>query len=388
MKKKSGYILLVTMGIATVMLILAFSYVNFYASQKGLNQSSEQWQIAKTAAFSGIADGLYQLKRNQSWNTGFQNIGLPHSGATYSLTFTPGSTPYSTNNINGTLPVTGYNGRVVPPSMVHLVSIGNYNGTMQVEEALLWWHSVFTNGVSTDKTISIVGNTMTDSYDSSKGSYGQTHQNSGGDMRTNSGGTDTVQIKGNASVDGTITVGPGGSSSSINTSGGATYVQPGIIATDTVAMPFISPPSGQNNGNLTSSVTLSSGVYVYNSINLSGNSSLQVTGPVTIYVLGNISISGNTKINDILKIPGNLNIIGGPQTTSVSITGLGSGSSGAYFTLYAPAANVNISGNGNSALYGSVVSSSLSISGGTAIHFDQSLKNSTVRVFNYQAYWK
>lgn len=388
MNKKKGYMLLITVGISALLLVLAISYVGFYGSAKGIDQNSEQTQIARAAAGSGIQDGLYQLKRNQAWNTGFSNVSLPHSGASYSMTFTPGSTPYSTNNIAGSVPVTGYNGRIVPASSVHLVSRGFYNGVARTEEAMLWWHSIFMNGVATDQTITISGNTMVDSYNSLNGNYNKTHQNTGGNIRTNSGGNGTVTLNGGATVDGTITVGPGGDSSSIVTKGGSTYIQPGVISSTTVAMPFLTPPSIQSRGELTSSVTLSAGTYVYDEIDLSGQSFIQVTGPVTLYVLGNIDITGNPRINDISANATWLSIIGGPQTTSVSINGLGSSSSGAYFTVYAPAANVSINGNKNSALYGSIIAKSFNISGGTAIHYDQALAQSPLKVFNYQSQWK
>lgn len=48
-----------------------------------------------------------------------------------------GKAPYSVNNLNGTSVVIGWNGRLVPPGAVDLVSVGHFNGLTSVGEVLL-----------------------------------------------------------------------------------------------------------------------------------------------------------------------------------------------------------------------------------------------------------
>lgn len=393
MKRSRGYILVITISIIAVLMIFALLYVDFYRSENSLNQKAESSLILKAAADAGIQDAIHHLKNDQGWKTGFSEILLPHTGASYSMTFDPTDTvlPYSVNNIHGTTPVKCKNGRVVPPANVYLCSVGKYNGLTRAEEALLCWHSVFNEGIGAKEKINIIGNSIVDSFDSALGDYNQSHSSSGGDIHTNAGGNGAVTLDGGASVYGNVTVGPGGSYGSAVTNGGSSFTGTLVVSSTLLPMPFLSPPSGQNDGDLVlkgSTRTLSQGVYVFSTMDLSGGASLQVSGPVTIFVLGNISVTGNSSINTTTRNSMNLTIIGGPKTTSVNISGHGSKSQAVYCSIYAPAADVKISGNDQAALYGSVIANSVSVSGGTSIHYDQALKNSSVKILSIQSRWR
>ena len=67
--------------------------------------------------------------------------------------------------------------------------------------------------------------------------------------------------------------------------------------------------------------------------------------------------------------PHTLIIYGTSTCTSASY----SGNSALYGAIYAPKANISISGN--SGVYGSAVGSYVTISGGAAVHCDESLRN-------------
>ncbi|MFA7484325.1 MAG: hypothetical protein WC314_27775, partial [Vulcanimicrobiota bacterium] len=53
------------------------------------------------------------------------------------LTFVPGSSPYSTNNLVGNTKKIGWNGTSVPPGFCHLVGVGHHYGFEVVREALV-----------------------------------------------------------------------------------------------------------------------------------------------------------------------------------------------------------------------------------------------------------
>jgi len=87
---------------------------------------------------------------------------------------------------------------------------------------------------------------------------------------------------------------------------------------------------------------------------------------LTLYVGGSINISGNGIVNQTLS-PRALTIYGTATCSAANY----SGNSVLYGSLFAPKANIAISGG--SGLYGSVVGKSVTISGGSVVHYDESL---------------
>lgn len=395
MKGKKGYILILTLLVIGALFFFGVLFLKFFRDEQKLALGSEHKLVATEAANGGIEDALYHLKQDSSWKTGFDNEKLPHSGASYSMSFNKKQTavPYSTNNSGGTSTVTGYNGREVPPGVIHLVSLGRFGNSTKVEEAMITTGtSLFDSAVFTNSEINLRGNVKIDSYDSSSGNYNVTQTDSGGNIGTNSSGGGSVSLNGNVDVYGGISVGTGGTEgSSVSSSGNSSYQS--FNTSDPKTLDFFTPPAGTNQGSVIaqkglvsplpgtytdligssrSTIQLQTGTYVFTGdINLSGGAAMEIppgAGPVTIYVLGDISISGGSQINPE-GTPGNLLIIGGPETKKVEINGNGE----AYFGLYAPAADVTVFGNGR--IYGSVVSDKLNINGNAGIHFDKALES-------------
>ncbi|MCE1246325.1 MAG: hypothetical protein LWY06_06755 [Firmicutes bacterium] len=397
MKSKKGYILILTFLVMAMMFFFGLMLVEFMSSETKLTIKSEHDNIAAEAANAGIDDAIYYLKQNASWASGFNNTALGHSNSTYSMTFDKNQTvlPYSTNNSTGTATITGYGGRTVPAGSVHLVSIGKFGRSKIIEESMITpGGTLFSAAIQANTNITFSGNGLTDSFNSDNGTYQQTSQQSGGNIATNSNTNAIVRLTGNVDVNGTVTVGTGGTqAASVSSSGGSSYQ--GFSTSSPVSLPFLTPPSGTNQGSVSVSghgsvtinpgtytnlsgsgqsvINLTAGDYVFTgNISLSGNSTivLPATGKVKIYVLGNIDITGNS-INNTSEKPTNLVIYGGPNTTSVKISGNGQG----YFGLYAPAADVKITGNG--AIYGGIVGDTIDITGNAAIHYDQALQKIT-----------
>jgi hypothetical protein len=138
-------------------------------------------------------------------------------------------------------------------------------------------------------------------------------------------------------------------------------------------------------GNLTlgggTTAHLQRGTYNLNSLTLSGKSVLYVdSGPVVVNLAG--ALSGGTPAMDVTGgsiqnptgIPANLQFIyAGSRGMNLS------GGSGSYATVYAPNALVNMSGGSD--FYGSIVGSTVTNSGGTAIHYDSNLAD--IQTGNY-----
>jgi hypothetical protein len=157
---------------------------------------------------------------------------------------------------------------------------------------------------------------------------------------------------------------------------GATYTPPSASTVITL---------GNVTMNAGAIVHLNAGIYVINSLSQNGNAQIIVdSGPVVIQVAGvgqttPVTINGNGLVNTTQS--------GGfkPENLQISYAGTGTikmnGGSGTSALIYAPNADVTISGGGD--LYGALVAKTLSDTGGAAIHYDRRLKNSTMTAGNY-----
>lgn len=139
MGKKTGYILILALLITAALFVLVVASTDLYYAESRVSASAANDLIAEQAASAGIDAAVYQLKQSAAWSSGFNGIVLPHSSASYSMTFSASnlSVPYSTNNSQGSGQVTGFGGRVVPAGMVYVISIGEYGGSVRREDALI-----------------------------------------------------------------------------------------------------------------------------------------------------------------------------------------------------------------------------------------------------------
>ncbi|HEX4785162.1 MAG TPA: PilX N-terminal domain-containing pilus assembly protein [Candidatus Sulfotelmatobacter sp.] len=267
--------------------------------------------------------------------------------------------------------------------------------------------------------INFSGGTITDSYNSSNGTYAATHSNTDGNVGTNG----NMNMSGTTTINGMLS-GPntntGACPDVLTTSGGA--VTGGLVAlTNPPSYPTppapspTPPPTNQNISNICGGVsgctdlaatvpcphgvafapgqfgnvnvaggtcvTLSAGTYNINSLTLSGGSPLILnSGPVILNIAGTgtataINLSGGSVTNNT-GAPANFQIVYG-GTDAVILSG-GSASSA---VVYSPNAPITMSGS--SAWYGAVIGSSVLDSGGAAIHYDAALQNNFVTVGNF-----
>lgn len=116
-------------------------------------------------------------------------------------------------------------------------------------------------------------------------------------------------------------------------------------------------------------------IWVPGNINLSGNGGINVkpNAYVKIFVEGNVSITGNGIVNESQR-PASVQLFGitpeDASPRSFALTGNGS------FTgaVYAPDHVVTLSGGGSNGNYfGSIVAKTVTMSGNTAVHYDESL---------------
>jgi len=395
-RKRKGYILILVIIALFLFSTITLYYVNLFHQEKALAQR-EKWNfIAEKVAEAGIEDAIYHLRQDLSWEAGFDNTKLPHSGGSYNMSFDKNQSaiPYSTNNGIGTVPVTGYGGREVPPGMIHLVSIGKYQDGRKQEEALVsLGGELFRDAVFVDKNIELRGTVLIDSFNSDNGPYSVTHLDSGGNVGTNSAYDGAVNLIGNVDIYGNVSAGPGATAENTLSASGNSSYQGFSVFDPERALPITTPPTGTNQGDITarngtispppgtytnltgsgsSVIQLQPGTYVFTGdISISGQSVIELgaqAGRVQIYALGNISILGGGIVNNS-QDPKNLIIFGGSETEDVVLKG----GAESYFGIYAPSADIEI--KGNSEIFGALVGDNLKLNGDAQIHFDTSMNS-------------
>lgn len=397
MKKiNRGYVLIVTLLAIAALFFYAVILVKFHFTEKNIAQKGEMTLIAEQAADAGVNDAIFYLKRDPKWTAGFNNVVLPHSSASYTVTFNNAqNTPYSTNNSAGAQAVTGYNGINVPAGAIHIVSVGKSGKAAHIEEAFITTGKyVFEYLLASNGVIDLKGNIAMDSFNSSQGPYASSKQNSGADILTNLSSPESVKLDGNIKIYGSINSGPGGVENIvIKQNGNPTYM--GFYAQPEVRdFSAPAPPSGPNSGDVFASgnitlnpgtynnlgaasnavITLKEGTYVFTGEVTIKNASLVVeanSGPVTIYGLSNLTFDGKTAIQNKTQLAQNLIIYGGQNKSQVTLSNLQS----AYFALYAPNSDLKI--DSGSEIFGSFITSGSKIDtkGDVKIHFDKALKN-------------
>lgn len=264
-------------------------------------------------------------------------------------------------------------------------------------------------------SITMNGNAIVDSFNSAvAGGYSTSHLLSGGNVGTNG----NVSLTGNATIYGSAALdyaNAGTCSKSsltgITTSGKAKVTNGNVALNGPInlpapVMPNPAPPTNTQSisgscgsiagcaSNGSKSVSLApgqygnlsvnggtvahvrTGTYNFNSLTLTGNSTLYVdSGPVIINLAGAsltasgpaLDLSGGSIVNPSGK-PSNLEFFyGGSHAMNLS------GGSQAYATVYAPNAPVNMSGGTD--FFGAIIGSTVTNSGGTAVHFDTNLTN-------------
>ncbi|MDI6736729.1 MAG: hypothetical protein QME42_11170, partial [bacterium] len=205
----------------------------------------------------------------------------------------------------------------------------------------------------------------TDSYDSNKGGYNEaTNNGQEGNIFSN----EEISLVGNTLVDGDAHCGP---ENNITLTGQATVTGDKGAAGQKISLPSIVVPGdavdkGEINGNL----TLYAGTYTCSGIRLTGNKKLTINGDVRLYCTGNIQISGQGSINVLNnKSATDFHIYCTDAVTSVDVVG-----NGEFFgTIYAPGAEIKISGNGN--VYGQLIGNKVKFNGNGAVIYDEQLKN-------------
>ncbi len=362
LKNARGFVLVTTYLVISLISVFALAYFSRSYSFAQASERNQNKIVAFNTAEAAIDLALAQLATTPSYTgtTGYTSLSTNFIQGGYTVTV---STPTDNPNIR-IIQATGFAPDNNPASRAYqTVTVTTYG---QIDQGRLFDFAIFA-----DNSIQLTGNASVDSYDSRDGSYGGNNKKNEGDVGTNSTGSGSFSLTGNATIKGDAVVGPNGDPSLvIQTSGNADITGTRSAASELKEYdsPTTSlPTSGSLSLSGNNTLYLSTGTYHYSSIKISGNAKLNLTGSVTIYVDGEIDISGNG-IATQNNLPPNL-LVYVTGTDDVKI----SGNANFYGGIYAPKSKIQNSGNG--AIFGAVVSKEYKQNGNGNIHFDEALKD-------------
>ena len=270
--------------------------------------------------------------------------------------------------------------------------------------------SLFSRAIAANGAVKLSGGAVVDGYDSTLGPYGGTNRNASGGIATNSKQLKAIDV-GSAHLYGTAVTGPGGT---VAVNGGSvgdltwpSGIQEGWVNDDmNVQFQPNSPPdpaptfqgvspTSVNGSNITylTSGTYRSSDFISNDktrpMVITGNATLWVAGDFVVlgsgyvyiapgaslklYVGGTASISGGGVVNGT-GLPANFSYFGLPSSKVMNY----SGSANFVGTINAPQAAFTISGG--TSVYGAVICSTFTSSGGSGVHYDQGTASKGIMV--------
>lgn len=390
-RSRRGIALVTTLLMLPIMVLLGFCLSTTAVSNANLTKANEFSKRAEYVAEAGASDGLRRIKADTAYS----------GTSTYTMNAITGdrASVVVLNNAGGSSNAQAANGATVPPGFAYIWSTCNLldSRTPTVTRSTgvlvkLSAPSMFNNAVSSETTMTMTGNAKTDSFKSSLGPYNAaTNRFFNGHIATNSVGSSTVTMTGNAHVYGNILVGVGGIASSVINAASTMYTsamaQSTNFSSSSVTLPSgitnmgaagggsssWAPAPGRYSGNVqmsgTAILSLSPGTYVFDSLKLSGQSQLillNATEKTEIYINGGtLDLSGGSVANPSMKA-GNL-VVKVVGSGNVKVSGNGT----PYFAVYAPDSAISVTGNGD--VYGAIVGASVTWNGNGYIHYDEDL---------------
>ncbi len=414
--RRRGIVLVTTLATVLVIAIIIASYLTLSTQVSNSVSRSQAWNQTIPVLESGIEEALTQL-----YYAGTNSLLLVGNNWTYGLdgayhktrVFSDG-TFFNVSILPSTNPIimsTGY----VAVAKNSSATVTNY--VSRRVKVVTTRQGVTPGGLNAKGSINLVGTTLVDSYDSSdpnyssNGMYVASKHKDNGLALTDSSAAGAISL-GNGVIYGSVVTGPTGTVSTgpNGAVGDSTFiasssgVESGHDSPDAnvqfndVAAPFpygtgVTPLGGTVLGtNYTA--YMSTGNYNMSSLSLSGQQSMAVIGNAVLYVNGSVSLGGQSFIyiapgasltlyvngnadiggNGIVNgtgLPSQCTLYGMPGCTTFSIHGNGSFSG----SVDAPDAAFSFVGNADA--FGSFTGSSISMSGGASVHYDEALVNNS-----------
>lgn len=437
-KQERGSLLLTAAISASVVAILIGGMLTYISNEYVFNVRSHRWSQALGLAEAGVEMGFAEFNNYYIKGTnGFsESRGWSGSGGTYSR-FISSFVDASGQNVGNVYAYVNGVGTAYP----YVFAYGGCNTTprgpwvYRAVESRLVNSARFPAAMVSKNQMDLKGsNFFSDSFDSTDPNkstdklYDVNKRQANGDIATNSQLIDSLNAAA-STIYGIASTGPNGTMSlgnngtvgpTFNSSERAQNVAEGeakgwIRHDFAVDIPDVELPPGMasapvlGTGQVSTTTEISGGDYRVSSIKLGTGDTLTIKeGTVRLYVTGETTVSGQAQIiieqNAKLELyaAGNMSIAGQgvlnktgsainnqfyglPSSTFWDITG-----NGIWLgTIYAPQADLKMAGGGSAGdMGGSVVSNTITLSGGTKFHYDESLKEKGPSTGYNIASWK
>jgi hypothetical protein len=423
-----GSVLVIAVCFGAIIGIALVSCLSLVSSQNQAVVRSQSWNLCIPVVEAGIEEAMAHL--NNKKETSYAVNGWKESGKDYFRSRSFGNDYYEVkvNLADPLKPIivcTGYVRAPFLPSNHELVAAANVTleGVAYIPRAVQVTavrRPRFPTGMIARQRIDMNGNTITtDSFDSSdpnhsttNGLYDPAKAKDNGDVSTTAGGTNIINV-GNANIKGKLRTAPGGTTV-VGASGtvgslawhaaGKTGIEPGWssddlnVAFDPVQRPFNGGAMSPSSGTVTGTVfkyLLTGGKYEISSLSIGSKEKMAVTGhsilvvngdvktigaieilpggSLELYVAGAKADIGGAGLNNTGRA-GNFIYYGLPGNTSLTLPSNGD------FTgaIYAPNAELSLSGGGSTALHftGACVMKSITVNGIYKFHYDEALDHS------------
>ena len=402
-----GIIFVLGIGLSSYLLLMRWQNVSVVRSQA--------WNEAMGMAEAGVEEALAQLNPSAlifstNINPGANGWSQQSDGMYHAARGTLTVGYYDVAISADALPIIYATGYVTIPTLSATIS-----RSVRVATGI---GSLFRGAMAARVNIDLKGNQVTtDSFDSAdpnystNGLYDPSKRKAGGDVASTQG---VINVQ-NANVMGTLYTGPAGSytigaQGSVGdvpwVTGGSAGLESGHYKNDfnmdfpAVLPPYQTgiPPAGDTVGGTNYTWVLGNANYMYTSANgasFKSGDKILVTGSATVYVTGSFTMQGNSSItiapgahlelyvggaSTTINVVNNggtcnsFNYFGLPSNSSITLTG-----NAAFLgTIYAPTANLTLSGGGNNTLdyQGAIAVNTIGMNGHFNFHFDENLRRS------------
>ena len=380
--------------LCTVLLLAGIALAGVAKNQLTLANVRIRAEKAQAAADGGLVQALAALTASPTY-TGSSAATLVGEGPE-SYTIEVLRAPFQ-------LP----DGQTIPTGCVYVTATGTYSSSATQKSCALVQLGAASTAFKSMRgvwanTLTLNNGASVNSYNSAKGAYSNKNRGSNGSVATNSIAPGSIKILGGASIDGPVSVGPGGTietkpagsnmgqAYTIWHDWGTTYGSAAAM-TAAVTLPQIDPPGavGTNDVSLDSKstslppgnyrdvtvsggakITLKPGVYIFRNLTLSGGAKIELSGtaPVQFYVSNKFDLSNGVKISDSAVSPSLLQLYMGEKSVYSQ-----SGGTELSAIVYGPSATMTMSNGAN--LYGSLIGQGVTLEGSAAVHFDEALSS-------------
>ena len=415
-----GSVLISSAIAASILGIVVAGILSAISNEYFLNVRSQRWVQALHLAEAGTEIGFVEFNTYYMQSTGFQSARGWTSLGWGTYTKTVSNYTDNLNTVVGSIQVTVYGVGTLTPWILTVGTCATTpRGPMisRCVKVILAGSSMFPAAIVGKGVITLSGNAYIDSFNSTDlnkstgGLYDPTERQANGNVASCATIVKSDVFSGSVTIYGTAATGPGGTvvmtgnssigptfDSSLRATSVATGTAKGYIRNDfqveipdVTLPPSLSYPLTVPGGAIDNSTgTMTSGAWQVSQLSLSGQNTLTISGHVILYVTGEVKLSGQSSI---IITPGSTLTV--YAASSVSVTGGGvvnnstqaidnqwyglpsstswtlSGGSAWIGTVYAPEADIKMTGNASAS--GAVVGDTVTYSGTAGFHYDESL---------------